>query len=113
MSDYDKKCVICGTEFKTYKSNKYTDKPECRIIYNRNYVRQYMRVKRSKEKQSYPQICIVCKKEFRAFKMGVDVICLDCRLNKRKIFNEKLVNSGELQAQLMPYIQPVLKPECL
>jgi hypothetical protein len=108
---YNKKCVICGNTFTTFKRNKFVDSIPCQQVYNRNYMRELMRKRRAEAKQTYLQTCIVCHKEFRSRKMGIDVICFDCKLAKRKIFERDRVdfaNMGELKPVPMDYIKPSL-----
>ena len=50
MSDYKYKCVICGKDIITYKSNKRVCSWDCRKIKNKIHAQEYMKVKRALKK---------------------------------------------------------------
>ena len=82
-------CEVCKKEIETNKSNKVVCSIECRKIANREYAREFMRLKR----QGYKFICIDCKKEVIAFKSG-ETICLDCQVKSQ--------NRKEISVQSIP-----------
>ena len=112
--DYERTCKICGKKFITFKRNKYVCSLECQRNYNRIYMRELMRKKRSEKVIEYDETCVVCKKVFKVKKLRAgDVVCFDCRLNKRKRFEVDYTareNAGELIAQPLGEYVPVIDP---
>ena len=103
MQFYDKKCVICSKPFNTYKRNKFVCSLICQQEYNRRYMRELMRKKRAEEKITFLQTCNICKKQFRVSKpkAGCEVVCFECKYNKRKIFERDYSTAG-LTGELKP-----------
>ena len=100
---YEKKCVICGAVFTTYKRNKNVHSVECKIAYNRLYMRELMRKKRIKEKQLFERTCVVCKKPFKyTILQESEVSCVDCRVHNRKVFERDYVALKDLPDTLKP-----------
>ena len=89
MPMYNNICKVCGKAIHSYMSNKLVCSKECRKIANREYAREFMRLKR----QGYKFICIDCKKEVIAFKSG-ETICLDCQVKSQ--------NRKEISVQSIP-----------
>ena len=100
---YEKKCIVCGTLFTTYKRNRQVHSIECRIAYNKNYMRELMRKKRIKEKQLFERTCVVCKKTFKYTILQKDEVrCVDCKVHNRKVYERDYVALKDLPDTLKP-----------
>lgn len=95
---YERYCVICKKFFTTIHFKQRTHDYACRIVYDRQkmsaYNKKRYRKLKADKKASYENICAVCHKPFKTDRYHRDVICPNCQLNHKGMFDRKGFDYG-------------------